>query len=203
VSSTYIVGAGGFGREVLRWARDAGIDVDAFLDTAEGVACGLPILPDDLVFSPRDVFLCGIGEPALKRIVCERLRSRGARFWSLVHPTAIVTEPAAMGEGCVICPHAILSVGSSIGRFVTVNCAATVGHDTVTGDYCSISSHADICGHASLGEGVLVGSHASILPHAHAGDWSIVGSGSVVVREAPERSTVMGVPAAVIYRKPQ
>ena len=78
-----------------------------------------------------------------------------------------------------------------------------MGHDTTVGDYSSISSHADICGHAVLGEGVLMGSHASILPHAVAGDFSIVGSGSVVVKEAPAHSTVMGVPASVIYTRRQ
>jgi sugar O-acyltransferase (sialic acid O-acetyltransferase NeuD family) len=201
--NVYVVGAGGFGREVRRWAYDAGVDATAFIDRIEGVVDGLPVLPDSLEFSPRDVFLCGIGEPALKRIVCERLHGRGARFWTIIHPTAIVTQPSALGEGCIICPHAVVSVAARVGRLVSVNCSATVGHDAVVGDYCSISSHADICGNARAGEGVLLGSHASMLPHATAGDWSIVGSGSVVVLEAPERSTVMGVPASVIYRRTQ
>lgn len=201
--NVYIVGAGGFAREVRRWAYDSGIDATAFLDRDAGELDGLPVVSDLMDFSPRDVFLCGLGEPALKRIVCERLRSRGARFWTIIHPSAIVTQPSALGEGCVVCPNAVVSVGAKVGRLVTINCAATVGHDSTVGDHCSISSHADICGNASLGDGVLMGSHASILPHATAGDWSIVGSGSVVVREAPERSTVMGVPASVIYRRPQ
>jgi sugar O-acyltransferase (sialic acid O-acetyltransferase NeuD family) len=199
--NVYIVGAGGFAKEVRRWAYDAGFDATAFIDRLDGLVDGLPVLPDSLEFSPRDVFLCGIGEPALKRIVCERLRSRGARYWTIIHPTATVTQPSALGEGCIVCPHAVVSVGATVGRLVTVNCAATVGHDTTVGDYCSISSHADVCGNARLGEGVLMGSHASLLPHAQAGDWSIVGSGSVVVREVPERATAMGVPASVIYRR--
>jgi sugar O-acyltransferase (sialic acid O-acetyltransferase NeuD family) len=189
----YVVGAGGFGREVTQWARDAGLVVDRLLDQGD----------DDLDFTPADWFLCGLGEPALKKVVCERLKSRGARFRTLVHPTATIAPNATIGEGAIVCPHAVVSVDAVVGRLVTINCAATVGHDTVVGDYTSISSHADICGHARLGEGVLMGSHASILPHAVAGDWSIVGSGSVVVKEAPAKSTVMGVPASVIYTRRQ
>jgi len=189
----YVVGAGGFAREVAQWARDAGLVIDRLLDQGD----------DDLDFTPADWFLCGRGEPRLKRIVCERLRSRGARFRTLIHPTAVITSPGHLGEGTIVCPHAVVSVNAVVGRLVTINCAATVGHDTTVGDYSSISSHADICGHASLGDGVLMGSHASILPHAVAGDWSIVGSGSVVVKEAPARSTVMGVPASVIYTRTQ
>lgn len=202
----YIVGAGGFGREVARWAFDANVAVDGFLDAdprADG-GSSIPVVGgDDYLLQPEDRLLCGIGEPALKRLVCERFIARGARFLTLIHPSALATSPGAIGEGCIICPNAIVSVGASVGRLVTVNCAATVGHDCTVGDYCSISSHADICGHARLGEGVLMGSHASILPHATAGDWSIVGSGSVVVKEAPARSTVLGVPAQVIYRSGQ
>lgn len=200
----YIVGSGGFGREVLRWSRDAGIDADAFLDLEDSVCCGLPVYNESQHdFTPKDIFIVGLGEPAAKKIACERLQARGARFSTVVHPSAIVTEPASVGEGAVVCPNAVVSVGAVVGRFVTINCAATVGHDTSVGDYCSISSHADICGYASLGDGVLMGSHASILPKAKAGDWSIIGSGSVVVREAPARTTVMGVPASVIYRSGQ
>lgn len=202
----YVVGAGGFGREVAQWAFDSGLGVDGFLDRDQDANPGklAPIVGgDDFDFGPEDVFLCGIGEPALKKIVCERLRARGAEFLTLIHPTAVVPHPSRLGEGCIVCPHAVVSVNALLGRLVTVNCAATVGHDTAVGDYCSISSHADICGNARLGEGVLMGSHASVLPHAKAGDWSIVGSGSVVVREAPSKSTVFGVPAQVIYRSGQ
>lgn len=202
----YVVGAGGFGREVAQWAFDTGVGVDGFLDSDPCADPGgmAPIVGgDDFPLQPEDRLLCGIGEPALKRIVCERFIARGAKFLTLIHPTAVVPQEGRLGEGCIICPHAVVSVNALVGRLVTVNCSATVGHDAIVGDWCSISSHADICGKAKLGEGVLMGSHAVVLPRAVAGDWSIVGSGSVVVKEAPPKSTVLGVPAQVIYRSRQ
>jgi serine O-acetyltransferase len=54
--------------------------------------------------------------------------------------------------------------------------------------------------HPTLGNGVVVGNTSSVLGDIVVGDNSRVGAGSVVLRDVPPNSTVVGVPAHIVYR---
>jgi sugar O-acyltransferase (sialic acid O-acetyltransferase NeuD family) len=203
-----IVGAGGFGREMLQWTTDAiaGSDwqIHGFLDanpdslTRFGVVHRVLADPTSYEPCPDDVFVCAVGNPLVKRDVVGRLLSRGAKFITVVHPTAIVGARALVGEGCILCPGAVLTADVKIGQFVTVNAHATVGHDVEIGDWATLSGHADVTGGAVLGEGVFAGSHACVLPKVKVGAWASIGAGSAVVRRVRAGATVFGVPAREI-----
>lgn len=53
-------------------------------------------------------------------------------------------------------------------------------------------------GSVHLRKGAFVGVHCVILPGVTVGESAIVGAGSVVTRDVPPRTTVVGVPARVI-----
>jgi serine O-acetyltransferase len=55
--------------------------------------------------------------------------------------------------------------------------------------------------HPTLRDGVFVGNNANILGNITIGEHSRVGAGSVVLRDVPPDSTVVGVPAHIIYRE--
>ena len=57
--------------------------------------------------------------------------------------------------------------------------------------------------HPTLGDNVTVGAGAKILGGFTIGAGSRIGAGSVVVREVPENSVVVGVPGRVTYRDGQ
>jgi serine O-acetyltransferase len=54
--------------------------------------------------------------------------------------------------------------------------------------------------HPTLGNGVVIGNTSSVLGDIVVGDNSRVGAGSVVLRDVPPNSTVVGVPAHMVYR---
>lgn len=201
-----IVGAGGFGREVLQWAEDimkcrSDWTIQGFLDAnpaaLEGFACKYSILdsPDGFRPGPADLLVCAIGDPLTRMTVAASLTSRGARFATLVHPTAIVGARSVLGEGCILCPNVTVTTDVQLGRHVIVNNHATVGHDAVVGDCCSLFCHSDVTGAARLEAGVTLGSHSSILPGVKVGEFAKVGAGSIVARRVKPYTTVFGVPA--------
>ena len=55
--------------------------------------------------------------------------------------------------------------------------------------------------HPTLRDGVFIGNNANVLGNITIGEHSRVGAGSVVLRDVPPDSTVVGVPAHIIYRE--
>lgn len=204
-----IVGAGGFGREVLSWVlamANPEWNIVGFLDSntsaLDGKNMPLGVVGDPATWEPQsdEVFLCGIGDSGTRLRVCGELRERGARFVSVVHPTVTLGLNASIGDGCVVAPHAVISVNATLDDFVLVNIAASVGHDTVVGAGATISSHCDLMGYARLGRGAFMGSHSCVLPSIIVGEFATVGAGSAVVRKVAARTTVMGVPAQLLFK---
>ena len=206
----FIVGAGGFGREVYGVARAVSAagsnwEVAGFLDYNDHVLqkYSYPVKNhgDPASYQPAvgDCFVCAIGDPAGKLKISAELKARGAEFITLIHPNALVGPNCVVGEGCILCAGAILTADVTLGNFVTINVHSGAGHDAVIGDGCTLSAHVDITGGVQLGKGVFLGSHASVLPKVKVGDFAKIGAGSVVVRNVPAHGVVFGVPAKTIY----
>lgn len=202
----YIVGAGGFGREMAAWCshhpdNGAAWELCGFLDDNPAALDSFDYSPKTVLPlashepGPDECFVCGIGTPSVKRDACGRLASRGGRFLTLVHPSVILGKNVALGEGVVLCPGVIITCDVTLGNFVMANIGSTIGHDAVVEDWCTLSPHCDVTGGAHLHRGVFLGSHASILPRAVVGENAVVGAGAVVLRRVRPGATVFGVPA--------
>lgn len=198
-----IVGAGGFGREVLQWARDAWPEharkIAGFLSADPFRNVPLPIVGDPTTFEPAagDGFLLGIGVPYRRRQVCESMLSARQAFLSLVHPTALVAASATLGTGSIICPHATVSDSAVVGEFVLLNYHASVGHDARASAYSVMSPYATLGGAAEIGEDVFLGLHASVGPGIRVGARSKVSANSCVLADAEADSLVYGVPGRI------
>src|ERR1035438_5099500 len=123
-----ILGAGGFGREVLEYACSSGHwDIVGFLDAnpraLDPFDCRVPILGDPLTVDlpTGAVILCAIADPKTKLRLCRALKGRGARFGTLIHQTAVIGTSCRIGEGTTVCPFSILTSHVRVGDFVTIN----------------------------------------------------------------------------------
>ncbi len=205
-----IVGAGGFGREVLQWARESWPDhtsrIGGFLSDdphrLDGFSTGLGILGTVGDYRPQrgDYLLLGIGVPYSRRRVAEQLRGVEAGFLTLVHPLAVVAATADVGQGSIVCPFAVVSDSAKLGHCVLVNYSASLGHDATAGDYAVLSPYATLGGGARIDEEVFLGLHASVGPAIRIGPRSKVSANSCALVSAPENSLVFGVPGRITRR---
>jgi sugar O-acyltransferase (sialic acid O-acetyltransferase NeuD family) len=205
-----IVGVGGLGREIAEWVEDINevtptFRVLGFLDddaSKHGLKRhDLPVLGslDWLTERSRTVAtVIGLGNPAPKRRVVERLRAHSAGFPSIVHPNAVVGRYVALGEGCIVCPGVILTTDIRVGHFVTFNFDLTVGHDATIDDFVTLAPGVHISGYVKVREGADLGAGAVTIPSVEIGAWSVVGAGAAVTQDVPANCTAVGVPARVI-----
>ncbi len=199
----FIIGAGGFGREVFSWIqqipnRDREWAFGGFLDD-DLSKCNerTPIIARVKDYEPtkNDVFCCAIGDPETKKSICLPFLNEGCEFINVYHPSLIMGGNIKIGTGVILCPNTVITCDVVIGKFVTINVGCVIGHDVKVGDWTTISPHCDLTGFAELGEGVFLGAGARILPSVKVGDCAKVAAGSVVLKRVKPSETVWGNPA--------
>ena len=158
---------------------------------------------DPAARSTFEVLLCypGVHALAVHRIA-HAIWRRGwtipARFLSHVSRflTGIEIHPAArIGPGLFIDHGMGVVIGETaeVGENVTLLQGVTLGGTSLKREK----------RHPTLGDNVVVGAGAKIIGAFKIGDGSRIGAGSVVVREVPPNSVVVGVPGRVTYRDGQ
>ncbi|MDM0054922.1 acetyltransferase [Variovorax fucosicus] len=199
-----IVGAGGFGREVLGYVEDDNplFDVKGFLDSRSDALDATPrsvgIVGDPLTYKPQpdEVFMAAVGDPQMRFKFTAALRDvHQVDFATVVHPSANVSRHAHLRHGCIIAPRVGISVDVHIGEFTCIQEYTVVGHDARIGNWCQLNSHCTIAGGARIGNFVTIHPNCVITSRAVIGDGAVVGPGSVVMGRIPPGITVLGNPA--------
>ena len=203
--SLIIVGAGGFGREVLHWAQDQVIGGNCeyskicFLDDDSAQAknptvsnCYIGTLSE---YSPKqtDLFVIAVGNPRSRKAIADILKARGALFGKVIHPTAIISRSCSLASGLIICPNSLVSVDVQTGEHVHINANSTIGHDTKLGSFTTLSSHVDVMGSCVIQDEVFFGSGARVLPKCTVAAGSNIGAGTTVQRSIKKKSTLYQV----------
>jgi len=98
--------------------------------------------------------------------------------------------------------------GAKIGRgfFIDHGMGVVIGETAEIGDNCTLYHGVTLGGtswakekrHPTLGNNVVIGSGAKVLGPFKVGDNAKIGSNSVVVKEVPANSTVVGIPGKVV-----
>lgn len=208
MNKIYIVGAGGFGRELLWWIKDINIvkptwEIAGFLDddphALDQYECDYKVVGTIKDWQPEEdeEFALALGSPALKHKIVKILKDKGAKFATVIHPTAMVSEFAHYGEGFIMFPNSKLSANSTVGDFVTL-LATPIGHDTIIGDYSVISGGCNVVRNVVIGKDVFLAAGACIAQDVHIGDGAYIGLGAVVLKDVKPGAKMFGNPARAL-----
>lgn len=127
--------------------------------------------------------------------VQQTLADRGLRLGCVVHPNALVSGSAFLGEGSQVLAGAIVAAGARVGEACIINHKASLDHESVIGAGGHLAPGATVCGCVSLGRNVMVGAGAVVLPRIVVGDDVTIGAGAIVTCDVPSGVTVIGCPA--------
>ncbi len=197
-----ILGASGHGRVVADAALAAGWQAVVFYDDAwpvvsangpwEVVGRTAELLRDA---AQLDGAVVGIGDNATRLAKLRQLVAGGVVLASVVHPAAVVSPRAEVGQGSVIFATAVLGPFARLGSGCILNTGATVDHDCELADGVHVSPGAHLGGGVRVGETSWIGIGASVIQGVSIGAGATVGAGAAVVEDVADGLTVVGVPA--------
>jgi sugar O-acyltransferase (sialic acid O-acetyltransferase NeuD family) len=207
VTSVYVYGAGGHGKVVADVLRAEACPPVGFVDDecVQSTVFDLPVLGIgewlETTTKREEVGVAlGIGDNWSRKQIADRCRNYGFKIVTAIHPSAVFSPTAKVGEGTVVMPLAMLNTDSLVGLGVIVNSGALIEHDCIIGDYAHLSPNVSLGGRVHIGSFCLLGLGAVVLPGITIGSGSIIGGGAVVVRDIPDDVIAMGVPARISTR---
>jgi acetyltransferase EpsM len=204
-----MLGGGGFAREVLDTIHvinahtDDAIEPIGFVyDSGESDAGvlihGIPVLGEISCLKNVDLnevlLVSAVGRSVWRRKMVEEARSLGARFMSVIHPTAIISKWSKIGEGAIIQRFCGINTEVVVGDFFVANAYTGVGHDTVIGDYVHINPNVNISGGTVIGHDVFIGVKATVFP-VTIGEGAVIGACALVTKDVPPNMMAKGIPA--------
>jgi serine O-acetyltransferase len=155
---------------------------------------------DPAARSRLEILLC---YPGLWAVWIHRM-SHGLWRAKLRLPARVLSQVGRFLTGVDIHPGALL------GRrlFIDHATGVVIGETAIVGSDVTLYQGVTLGGtgkghgkrHPTLCDGVFIGNNANILGNITVGENSRVGAGSVVLNDVPPNSTVVGVPAHIVYR---
>ena len=209
---TIIIGAGGFGREVLALIKSINrqeprFEVIGFVD--DGIekgkfVNGLTILGavNDVDDLKPEALVLAIANPQIRESVIQHLGDKYL-FPNLIDPSVklLDEEHISMGKGNIICSGSIFTTNITVGNFNIFNLSCTIGHDAFISDFCSVMPGVNISGGATIKNCVYVGTGAKLIKATILEEGCTVGAGAVVDKDVKQSETVVGIPARPIVKQ--
>lgn len=197
-----ILGASGHGKVVADAAELSGWDEVVFFDDAWPECASNSVWPVQGTTADLLVTLgtfagvaIAIGNNVIRLEKLKLLREQGAALPTITHPRAVVSRYATIGEGSVICAGVVVNADACVGAGTILNTGCSIDHDCVLADAVHISPGACLAGGVQVGMCAWIGMGAVVRQLLSVGAYSVVGAGAAVVKDVPEHTTVIGVPA--------
>jgi sugar O-acyltransferase (sialic acid O-acetyltransferase NeuD family) len=202
------LGAGGHAKVMIEIFQMVGEhEIVGLLDTKEELRdtelLGIPVLGgDDLLtellaqgVESAFIGLAGTGDTQPRRNLYERALAAGFRIVPAIHPKAIISPSASLGDGITVMAGAVINAQANIGANVIVNTGAIVEHECRIGDHVHLATGSRLCSTVKVGDGAHIGTGSTVKQCVSVGENAVVGAGAVVLDDVPPMAIVAGVPA--------
>lgn len=209
----YIIGAGGFGREVA-WLierinkKQPTWEIKGFIDDNASIwgttVGGYPVCGGCgyLEKLKCDYWITiSVGNSKVRKMISDKISTFGFLHNAvLIDPSVEMSERVEIGKGSIICAGTIITTDIKIGDYCIINLDCTIGHDAILGDYTTLYPSVNVSGNVTIGTLTEVGTGSALIQGKTIGSGVIVGANSTIVRDVENEVTIVGSPARVIKR---
>jgi len=199
-----ILGAGNVGGYLAYNIEEfGGYDILGFLDDDQAKwnnqCYGISVLGGiDLISnysSRKDLcVVVAISNPLARMSVVNRLRHLDINFPSFVAKNVWISKSVKLGRGIVLYPGVSVNYETAIGDFVVMNMNCAIGHNCIIEAGSTLAPGVNFAGFTYVEEGAEIGIGVSTRQSVRIGSYSIIGGQSMLLRDVPSKSVIVGVP---------
>jgi len=186
-----LIGNGGHAREVM---TQMGINLIRFVDDKYVDKDTLPLSQFD---PTKYVAMVAIANSKDRYDIIQRL-PKDTKFFTFIHPTALLMDTIEIGEGSFIGAYSILTTNIIIGKHAILNRGNHIGHDCKIGDYFSAMPGSIVSGNVTIHDLVYMGNNSSIREKLSIHSLTTIGMNSAVVKNIEEPGVYVGCPSKKI-----
>lgn len=180
-----LIGYGGHAREVM---VQMGVNLTCFVDDNFLTKDSLPLS----LFDPEEFdVMIAISNSQDRNEIVNRL-PKETKYFSFIHPTALIMGDVEIGEGSFIGAYSILTTNIKLGSHSLLNRANHIGHDCVIGDYFSAMPGSIVSGNVSIGDRFYLGTNSSIREKLKITNDVTIGLNTGVVKSIAESGIYVG-----------
>lgn len=204
-----LVGSGQHARVVMYNIREQGkYEVACFLDADEskigqlyegyivaGTYDNLDAIKEKY---ETNKFFIAFGNMKYRRDVFNHFIQNGWEAVNIIHPDAVISSDAVIGQGVLIECGCLITPNPVIGDNVVVNTGSQVNHDNVVEDHVYIASGVVLSGGVTIHENTLIDDGVIITLGTSVPKDSIVGAGAVITKSFDKPGIYYGNPAKYI-----
>lgn len=194
MKSIYIYGASGHGLVVADIAKECGYNNILFIDDEKN---SYPTFEDIKTANHISVAL-GIGSNKIRAKIFEKVKNNGFEIVTLIHPSAIISSSALIGEGTVVMPNVVVNAKSKVDDGVILNTGSIIEHECIVEDFVHISPNVSLAGNVKVGRYTHIGIGSNVIQGITIGHHTVVGAGSNVVKNINDFKKVYGNPCKEI-----
>ncbi len=193
MKSIYVYGASGHGIVVADIAVLCGYEV-IFIDDGENEHPSF----EDIKNNTDIPIALGIGSNRIRANIFQKVSECGFEIVTLIHPKAVISESAVIGEGTVVMANVVVNAKALIAKGVILNTSSVIEHENIVDEFVHISPTVALAGNVKVGAFSHIGIGSCVIQNIKIGKNSVVGAGSVVVNSIDSFSLAYGNPCKKI-----
>ena len=183
-----LIGNGGHAREVMAQME---VNLLRFVDDQYVDEHTLPLSQFD---PKKHIAMVAVADSKDRYDIIQRL-PKETKFFTFIHPTALLMEDIEIGEGSFIGAYSILTTNIKIGKHAILNRGNHIGHDCQIGNYFSAMPGAIVSGNVKIYDLVYMGNNSSIREKLLIHSLTTIGMNSAVVKHIEQSGVYVGCPA--------
>ncbi len=157
-------------RETIELVKN---DYDCIVNVIEnGGSCRYTFVEDDGLIdhfkkSINKSYIIGFTDQKLRTKYRTLMEENGALATNVIHPTALISKSATIGNGNYVAACSIISSEAKVGDHNLVNLSVILGHNTYIGNNNIFNPGARISGCVEIGDRCLFGANAFVFQGTH------------------------------------
>ncbi len=212
MKNAVIIGAGTQGQVYASYLKEAGVHIIGFIDDNPELenkdVMGIPVLGtykdlflDEFKQKIQDVY-CPIGVNSVRVEYLSTLKKEGYGIPGFLHHTVSIAPDVTIGEAVYMLAGNIVMPHTTIGNYIMINMDSTIAHHVTLEDGVFMSSGVNIGALIHVKENAYVGMGVTAMTGIkEIGRDTLIGAGTVIIKDVPDYTTVVGNPGRVIKTK--